>query len=740
MNQEQKSISDMRTGDRRAISLPCRLLAGLLVAFSAFLCPAQARAQEPQKSQQDDVVTLKAHLVNLDVIVRDKKGKYVTDLKAEDFTVFENGVRQRVEFFDPPLSGVNETGHPNPTDAREKRAAPSGRPMNIISLVLDGQTTELANLKQVRDGTLKYLRDRIADTDTVAVFAVTNGLKLLQPFTQDKAKLISAVENAYSITTSSKNLEQSGIAEEIARQRVELKKLEGATDPNSQLQAAMASRVLEQYLKLRSQLSVQQARPILAALAAICEAQRATPGKKTVVLFSQGFIASSTLDWQVQSTIDIANRANVAIYIVDSSGLIAGAPQSGSPILASPLDGVAATTRAEDRIRAVGGENVFDHARHEGLNRDQDILYRISGDSGGKFIKGSNDIAKGLERIDEEIRARYTLAYYSAAPGFDGSFRKLKVEVSRPDAHAISRSGYYAIANDYTVPLSPDDKKLLASFAAAEANPALPLFMELSPFRSQEGRYIIPLSVEVPPTAMKFDRRGEKQHLQFEILGVVREAQDKIVSRLGGSFNVALAAEQYRSILSNKIFYRQDIELAPGSYSVELIVRDRLSGKVAARRERLVLPAADTEFSTSGAVLSSHVEQARKAATAAGAARSSDVLSDGGVEIRPSPSREFRVTDNLIIFFELYNAAASPETGKPLVMVTVTLVKDNKAATKPIDYVLSETLAEPVPHLTFAKYIKLAGLPAGKYAAMIEARDLVTRKLVTQQASFIITQ
>jgi len=49
-------------------------------------------------------------------------------------------------------------------------------------------------------------------------------------------------------------------------------------------------------------------------------------------MFSQGFIASETLDWQVQSTIDIANRANVAIYIIDSGGLTGGAPTSGRGI------------------------------------------------------------------------------------------------------------------------------------------------------------------------------------------------------------------------------------------------------------------------------------------------------------------------------------------------------------------------------------------------------------------------
>ena len=128
----------------------------------------------------------------------------------------------------------------------------------------------------------------------------------------------------------------------------------------------------------------------------------------------------------------------------------------------------------------------------------------------------------------------------------------------------------------------------------------------------EEGRYKVPLSIEVPPGAVKFDQKGNKQLLQLEFLGVIREMPNKILNRLGGNFNVVLTAEQYQSILTNNIFYRQDIELAPGTYDIDLIIRDRLSGKIAARKEKLVLPTADSEFSTSGLVLSRHVERAQK--------------------------------------------------------------------------------------------------------------------------------
>jgi 5-hydroxyisourate hydrolase-like protein (transthyretin family) len=198
---------------------------------------------------------------------------------------------------------------------------------------------------------------------------------------------------------------------------------------------------------------------------------------------------------------------------------------------------------------------------------------------------------------------------------------------------------------------------------------------------------------------------------------------------------VELTPKQYQSILNDQIFYRQDIELEAGAYTIELVVRDRISGRVAARRQRLTLPVADSEFSVTEAVLSRHAELQIQPLTSP-----ADVLSAGNAQIRPSPSREFRTSDNLIIFFKLYNAMPRTENGKPLVSVTLTLMKDGKTATKPLYYQLTNVEAEPVPHLTLAKYIKLAGLATGEYSLVIEAKDMVQNKAARQEARFRITK
>ena len=240
-------------------------------------------------AQDDDVVRVKSNLVNIDVIIKDKKGKYIFDLKPEDFVITENGLPQKIEFFDAPLSKT-ETAKPGVTVVEAATATPATAPRNYVSLVLDSQTTDLTNLTQVREGAIRYVREQITGADAVAILTVTNGLRMLQPFTQDKAKLIATLENL-GTGADSRNFENREIAENIANLR---DTLNGAsTTPSTGIttnaggsaaaQAMIAQTVLQQFIRMRTALSLQQSRPVLAALAALAEGLRPIPGKKTLV-------------------------------------------------------------------------------------------------------------------------------------------------------------------------------------------------------------------------------------------------------------------------------------------------------------------------------------------------------------------------------------------------------------------------------------------------------------------------
>src|SRR5688500_9111472 len=281
----------------------------LLVTSAVLLAVIPVQSQDKKKTDDvDEVIKITANLVSVDVMVKDKKGKAITDLKAQDFILSENGVRQNIEFFDSTLVG-EETNPTGTGEASDKQERPPGLPRNIIALVLDGQTTHGSNLKQVRNGMTKYIRERITASHSVAVFAISGGLQLLQPFTQDKARLIKAVENADGVASVSKSAESRGINEAMAALRAQLAGAptgEGTSPAGGRAAApAMISRrALEADTPLRSALSSQQTRPILAGSGARSEGIRAVPGEKAVVLSAHGFVAPQNRYWQVQSTID----------------------------------------------------------------------------------------------------------------------------------------------------------------------------------------------------------------------------------------------------------------------------------------------------------------------------------------------------------------------------------------------------------------------------------------------------
>src|SRR5947208_11069632 len=113
------------------------LLAASAVLLAVIAVDSQDKKQT--KSADDDVIKINSNLVSLDVIVKDKKGKAITDLKPEDFTVSENGVPQKIEFFDSTLTSGSEAAQPRTATGspEPKPRIPTGFPRNIIALVLD---------------------------------------------------------------------------------------------------------------------------------------------------------------------------------------------------------------------------------------------------------------------------------------------------------------------------------------------------------------------------------------------------------------------------------------------------------------------------------------------------------------------------------------------------------------------------------------------------------------------------
>ena len=153
-------------------------------------------AQEAQRgAHQDDVLRVDANEVLLDIVVRERRGKTIRDLKADEIEVFEDGVKQKVNAF-----RLVEGDAPNRSD-KTSSAGSSGpaklnplRHINLVTLVFDNLQVEARQL--AGQAAMKFLGSELRSNDMIAVFTIGNRLHVLQHFTGDRKLLREAVQRA----------------------------------------------------------------------------------------------------------------------------------------------------------------------------------------------------------------------------------------------------------------------------------------------------------------------------------------------------------------------------------------------------------------------------------------------------------------------------------------------------------------------------------------------------------------
>lgn len=137
---------------------------------------AQTNAQSPQQPLQSHqpqpapIFKSGTSLVALNVIVTDIKQQYATGLRAEDFEVFEDGVRQQVEFF-----------------------AAADVPLDLI-LLIDSSSSMTDKVEAVHKAAHGFI-ETMREGDRAAVVSFADGVNVMQPLTGDQALVRQAIDN-----------------------------------------------------------------------------------------------------------------------------------------------------------------------------------------------------------------------------------------------------------------------------------------------------------------------------------------------------------------------------------------------------------------------------------------------------------------------------------------------------------------------------------------------------------------
>src|ERR1044072_3928341 len=178
------------------------LVVTLLLPFHLFALAQTPPAQDPQ---DDEVVRVESQEVKLDVVVKDKRGRPVKDLKPTDFEVYEDGVRQQIQSFrfvtreTAPGSGSGEERRDNKTAPPPAPSGPSTP--GVIALVFDRLAPEARSL--ARKAGLAYAEGSMASGDFTGVFLIDQSLRTVQSFTDNAELVKQAINHATSATPSS---------------------------------------------------------------------------------------------------------------------------------------------------------------------------------------------------------------------------------------------------------------------------------------------------------------------------------------------------------------------------------------------------------------------------------------------------------------------------------------------------------------------------------------------------------
>jgi len=591
------------------------LIVWLLLAATPIL-----HAQPPSDQDRPRFGTSTA-AVTVDVIVRDKKGNPVIDLTKEDFEVFENGTRQAVIDFELVKPAAAQAAPSRVSQVPGVAPVPAAAP--VTPSTLQGQRVTAIVFDWLGDQAryeawkaASTLLDQMAPDDFVAVYVIDQALRRIVPYTKDTASLKSAFDIAVSRPSSIPTVARNSNMDRLVNQRdlpgtASAEYAAGANTLNSvstdmrgpELKMAeMLERELQWEQFMNKQ---QQGLAVANALTGLVEQLGSMPGRKTVVLFSEGLVIPERYKTNYDAVEDRANRHNVSFYTIDAAGLRVFSPSRAT----------------YEQMGEAGEQNVATGVANDPTGRRTELMWRdptfglrpLAERTGGMYIGDTNDIATGFARVNADRRFHYLLAYSSSNPALDGTFRRIEVKVRRRDVRLKARSGYVASPSIERTERRDFEAPALAALSQAPPPSAFP-FRPRALSTPMDGRPgLTSLVAAVDAGLLTFDSDAVARTYSGEVTVVAR-----VTDRDGAALATQSQHYQMRGEIgkleaakrATLLFFRTP-EVAPGVHTVEWVVRDG-AGRASVLRSPVSIPLDDTRPVVGDLVLIDHAEKMPK--------------------------------------------------------------------------------------------------------------------------------
>ena len=616
----------------------CWIIAGALIASGQ-------QPKAPVPNSDSGVFSVTSTLVQVDAVVTDGKGRNVDDLSPGDFEVSVDGKPEKLTHFSyvrviPEGSGAPRKPVPKAPSALPPPPSAQLRPEDVrrtIVLMVDDLGLSFESIAFVRSSLRKFIENQLQPGDLVAIMRTGAGSGSLQQFTADKRVLL-AIAGGLRWNPNGRSgidvFEQLGKVSDLAQGL-------GAAPPGGQ-----ARSVDPQYNVQNKTMSMLGT---LGAINYIVGALREMPGRKSIVLFSDGFQLftpgvgpamhtaagsgsspddNATVIEAMRRLIDRANRSGTVIYTMQATGLqtgqIGGADRASLNQMSPGQVQAKLETLTNDGV--TGGRDWLQNVNQQGL------AY-LALQTGGLAYDNGNDLNWALDRVLEDQKGYYLLGFYPPEGTFQEkhktrSFHGIKVKVTRAGLHVRSRSGFFGETDEETKLQKP--KTLVEQMRAAM----------LSPFRSSDihvkltALYANTAKGPIVRNLLHVDGGDltwrpalkDSSTAQLEVLAVATGDSDSDIRTVARDYQSQVPSAKLDEAKREGVVYTIDIP-APkrGGYQIRVAVRDASTEKVGSATQFVEVPdLKKARFVLTGVILQ-------------------DVLKDGGGLVGMAPARrQFR--------------------------------------------------------------------------------------------------
>jgi len=680
--------------------------------------------------EQSDVVRVFTDLVQTDVMVFDKQGRFADGLRREDFELRIDGKVKPIEFFERiSVGSINEETQLSAargTSAGTRSNLPGAVPLDrgrTVFFYLDDLHLAPASLAAARKVVTDFIERDMNQNDEAAITSASGQIGFLQQLTDQKAVLRTALQRvkyrSYSVRDSERPAMTEYQALQIENYNVDV--FEYFVEQVMRDNPMIGRQAAENMVRVRATTILQQAavvtRNTLFGLNELVKSSSKLPGRKLVFFLSDGFLLdhrnSDSLGSIRKITSDAA-RNGVVIYSLDARGLVA----TLSDISVEPAFDTSG--RLE---RAAGGE----------LTATQDGLNAIARDTGGRPIFNTNALGVGLSRALQETSIYYLLAWKPNPDAQEGKFRRIEVKLlDKPELTARVRRGFY---DKEPAPVEGKGKnpkrevktpeiQLRDALGSAYPDRGIPIALNLNYVHTPNKGMMLSSSLKIAAESLSFSPEDDKHMAKVHLLGLFFNEKGQPGARFEERLTLTASSEGSLKNSEANLAYAFPVFLEPGLYQVRVAARDEKSGRTGSANRWVEIP--DLK---AGKLTLSSVIIGRHAPT------STPSILGNGVDL--SIDGQYQRNSTLRFVFFVYNAARAPSDSHPDVAAQVQVLRDNQPViTTPLKKIGTEGV-DP-DRLPYAADLSLADLPAGHYVLQVTAVDRVSKTSASQQNRFSI--